>query len=70
MMARSITAVWRSSPEREWQPAEILSDHPSSGQLVLREVDRLWPGVWLAPRDQVRIAGPEFDPAPRSLSMG
>jgi len=64
MTARSISAVWRSCCGHDWQPAEIVSGH-RSGQLVLREVDRLWPGVWLAPRDQVRIAGPEFDPAPR-----
>jgi hypothetical protein len=63
--AAPITAFWRSSRGRDWQRAELVSDHPSSGQLVLREVGRFWPGVFLAPRDQVRIAGPEFDPVER-----
>jgi hypothetical protein len=35
---------------------------PSTGQLVLREiVDRFYRGVFLAPRDQVRLAGSEFE---------
>jgi hypothetical protein len=62
MIARTVTGLWRSSRRRDWQPVEILGDHPSSGQLVLREiVDRFYRGVFLAPRDQVRLAGPEFE---------
>jgi hypothetical protein len=61
MTARAVTAVWRSSRRRDWQPVEILADHPT-GQLVLREiVDRFYRGVFLAPRDQVRLAGAEFE---------
>jgi hypothetical protein len=60
MTTSPVTAVWRSSCRRDWQRAEIVSDHPS-GQLVMREVGKFWPGVFLAPRDQVRIAGPEFE---------
>jgi hypothetical protein len=58
---RAVDAVWRASRRRDWQSVEIVDGHPS-GQVVLREVGRLWPGVFLAPRDQVRIAGPEFVP--------
>jgi hypothetical protein len=68
MTAPLINALWRSSRRHDWQRAEIFSAHASSGQLVMREVDRIWPGVWLAPRDQVRIAGPEFEPCERPLS--
>lgn len=63
MSNRAVTAFWRASNRREWQPVEIVADHPTGG-LVLRELDRFWPGVWLAPRDQVRIAGPEFEVRP------
>ena len=40
-------------------PVEIVGDH-ASGQLVLIETGKFYAGVFLAPRDQVRIAGPEF----------
>lgn len=55
-----VSALWRRNRRRDWQPVELVSDH-GSGQLVLREVGKFWPGVWLAPRDQVRLAGPEFE---------
>lgn len=59
MSDTAITAVWRATRRREWQTVEIVSAH-KSGQLIVREVGKFWPGVWLVPRDQVRIAGPEF----------
>lgn len=59
-MSDPVTAVWRPSRRSDWLTVELLSDH-HSGQLVLREVGKFWPGVWLAPREQVRIAGPEFE---------
>lgn len=43
-----------------WTKVEIVGAH-DSGRLMLREVGTFWPGVWLADRDQVRIAGPEFE---------
>lgn len=58
---KAISAVWRENRRRDWTPAEIVGQH-GNGQLVLREVGKFWPGVWLAERDQVRIAGPEFEP--------
>lgn len=61
-MTVAITAVYRPNRRREWKRAEIVADHPT-GQLVLREVDKFYRGVFLAPREQVRIAGPEFGSA-------
>jgi len=60
MSKRTVTALWRASRRHDWQPVEIVADFPT-GSLVLREIDRFWSGVFLAPRDQVRIAGPEFE---------
>jgi hypothetical protein len=56
----AIRAVWRPNVRREWQPVDLVADH-DSGQLVLRKVGPFWPGVFLAPRDQVRLSGPEFE---------
>lgn len=64
-MTAAISAVYRPTRRRDWAKVEIVADHPPSGQLVLREIGPFWPGVWLAPRDQVRIAGPEFIPGER-----
>ncbi len=71
-MSTPITAVVRRKRRRNpagyldaaWTRVEIVGDHAPSGRLILREVGRFWPGVWLADRDQVRIAGPEFEAAP------
>lgn len=60
MSDRAVSAVWRKNRRRDWQAVELLDDHVS-GQVVLREVGKFWPGVFLAPRDQVRISGPEFE---------
>lgn len=61
-MTAAISAVHRRSRARDWDDVEIIADHPASGQLVLREVGKFYRGVFLAPREQVRIAGPEFNP--------
>lgn len=61
----TISAVYRKRRGQDWQPAEIVADHPASGHLVLREVDKFYRGVFLAPREHVRIAGPEFVPGER-----
>lgn len=63
-MTAAITAVYRPNRRRDWKPAEIVADH-ASGQLVLREVGKFYRGVFLAPREHVRIAGPEFVPGER-----
>lgn len=55
-----IAVVWRKSRRQAWQDAELLAGH-AGGHLVLRETGKLWPGVWLAERGDVRIAGPEFE---------
>lgn len=65
MTTPAIAAVWRPTRRHDWRDTEIVADH-ASGQLVLREVGKFWPGVFLAPRDQVRIAGPEFEIRGRS----
>lgn len=52
----------RSFDAAGWSWVEIVGEH-ESGRLILRETGRFWPGVWLADRDQVRIAGPEFEVA-------
>lgn len=59
-MTVAITAVYRPNRRRDWKRAEIVADHPASGQLVLREVGKFYRGVFLVPREQVRLAGPEF----------
>jgi|GEM_PF-870939 len=61
-MTTTISAVYRPKRGGDWAPAEIVADHPASGHLVLREVDWFYRGVFLAPREHVRIAGPEFGP--------
>lgn len=57
----SIAAVWRPTRRHDWRDAEIVGEHSDTGELVLRETGKFWPGIWLAPRDAVRIAGPEFE---------
>lgn len=68
MSLSPITAVVRKRRRRNpagfldaaWTKVEIVGAH-DSGRLILREIGKFWPGVWLADRDQVRIAGPEFE---------
>jgi hypothetical protein len=59
--ARKRARAGRGFFDAGWQKVEIVGDHATGG-LVLRETDRFWPGVFLAERDQVRLAGPEFEP--------
>ncbi len=61
-MTTAISAVYRPKRGADWEEAEIVADHPASGHLVLREVGKFYRGVFLAPREHVRIAGPEFVP--------
>lgn len=58
-MITAISAVYQPQPEADWKPAEIVADHPSGG-LVLREVGKFYRGVFVVPREQVRLSGPEF----------
>lgn len=60
MTAARISAVWRPTRRHDWLPVEIVADHASGG-LVLAEVGKFYAGVFLASRDTVRIAGPEFE---------
>ena len=50
----AMPALYRSTPSEDWQEVELLGRH-RSGALVLREVDKRWPGVWLASADTVRV---------------
>ena len=49
-----MAALYREYLSDEWQDCELIGRHPS-GNLVLREVGKLWPGIWLAPVDAVRV---------------
>ena len=49
----SVIALYR--PERsvrEWIAVEII-ERQANGDVVCRELDKLWPGVWIARRWQV-----------------
>lgn len=60
-MSVAISAVYKPHPEADWKPAEIMADHPGGG-LVLREVGKFYRGVFVVPREQVRLSGPGFVP--------
>lgn len=47
-------ALFSANSVDDWTAAEIVDRH-RSGKIVLREVDRFWPGVWLADLPQVAI---------------
>jgi hypothetical protein len=55
-----VSAVYRPNRRRDWEDVEIVGRHVPTDQLVLREVGKFWPGVFLAPREDVRISGREF----------
>ena len=41
---------------REWIAVEII-ERRNCGDVVCRELDKLWPGVWIARRRQVATGG-------------
>ena len=49
-----MAAVYRATPGADWQDCELIGAH-DGGMLVLREIDKPFPGVWLANLSQVRI---------------
>lgn len=51
-----IAALYRANAADDWADVEIVSRH-RSGALVLREVGKKFPGVWLARSHEVRVAG-------------
>lgn len=53
-MMGSLQALYREKPTDGWQECELVGRH-RSGALVLREVGRLYRGIWLAPADAVRV---------------
>ena len=61
MNGASIRAICGEKRDADWALAEIVADH-TSGDPVLREVHNVYRGVFLAPREHPRIAGPEFVP--------
>lgn len=63
-MTAAISAVYQPQRDADWKPAEIVADHPSGG-LVLREVGKFYRGVFVVPRERVRLSGPEFVPGNR-----
>lgn len=56
-----IAALYRVTPKDDWIDCEITGRHWPSGAYVLREVGRLYPGVWLGYPDQVRLPGGVFE---------
>lgn len=56
----AVTALYRPTRRHDWRESEIVGEHAGTGQLVLRETGKFYRCVWLADRDTVRIAGPEF----------
>jgi hypothetical protein len=58
--AGSSGALYRASG-LEWQECEIVECRPDG--VVLREVGRALPGVWLAPLHCIRIPGLIFEEA-------
>lgn len=53
-MVDAIPAVYRATDIEPWDDVEIVGHRPEG--LVLREVGKLWPGIWVASLDRVRIA--------------
>ena len=47
----AIYALYRVSPADDWRDCEIIAQR--SDGLVLREVGKLLPGVWVCPADMV-----------------
>jgi hypothetical protein len=63
----TLRALYRPNWAAPWEDVTIVSSHP--GGLVLREVGRRFPGVWLATLDQVRVEGPgSFSPGTRRIT--
>jgi hypothetical protein len=60
-------ALYRHDIGAAWTDCILVGSHP--GGLVLRELGRRFPGVWLARPDQVRVGGAGgFSPGPRRLT--
>lgn len=53
-------AVYRASDADDWQDCRLIGAH-DGGALVLREIGKPFPGVWLANLSQVRIPGGSFE---------
>lgn len=53
-MMGSLQALYRERPSADWIEVELLGRH-RSGKLVLRELGKLWPGLMLAPVEDVRV---------------
>lgn len=49
-----MSGLWREADDRDWQEVEVLGRR-RSGDLECRETGRLWPGVFVAPANQVRV---------------
>jgi hypothetical protein len=57
---RAQAAVYRPADGQPWQDVEITGHH-TDGRLILREIGKLWPGVFVASLDQVRVQGRVFE---------
>ncbi len=55
--AAPVPALYRSTPFTPWHAVELLGHHVPTGALIVREVGKFWPGIWLAWPEQVRLAG-------------
>ena len=46
--------LYREHPSADWREVDVIGPH-ASGNVVLREVGKLWPGIWTAPADAVCV---------------
>ena len=53
--------LYRESTAQDWRAVDIICALPMNRFLV-REIDKVWPGLAIATIDQVRVPGPIFVP--------
>lgn len=53
-------ALYRESASQQWRAVKIVRT-TRSGEIVVQETNRLWPGVAVATLDQIRIPGRTFN---------
>jgi hypothetical protein len=67
-MEAGTPAVYRPADDQPWQDVEIVG-YSDDGKFLLREVGKIFGGVWLAGIDQVRIQEPMLDPETASCRV-
>ncbi len=56
-MSAKPPALYRESAGQPWRDVEIVCAVPY-GQFLVREADRLWPGVFVVALSDLRVPGP------------